>query len=156
MRNPRMTPRAGASAGKPAKTSYVKFSDKLSDSLEDISGQLRQHGQMIDSIQEVALELTTAIGSLHTITVKYARSANQFLDVLVPLIQNLPIVPKNVRDMVVNLEKWTQQIIDSEKRTSLTINSVRGGLQTGDVNKLKAHASELQGVSKALTGLLAK
>lgn len=151
MRNPRITPRAGATTGK---VNYVKFSNKLSDSLEDISVQLRQHTQMIDSIQEVALELTTAIGSLHTITVKYARQANQFLDILVPIIRNLPIVPKNARDMVVNLEKWTQKIIDNEVRTASTINSVRGGLQTGDVNKLKAHAAELQGVTKALTGLL--
>jgi hypothetical protein len=154
MRNPKFNPRAGASKPVAGKANYVKFSNKLSDSLEDISVQLRQHTQMIDSIQEVAIELTGAIGSLHLITVKYARQANQFLDILVPLIRNLPIIPKNARDMVVNLEKWTQKIIDNEARTAGTINSVRSGLQTGDVNKLKAHATELQTVSKTLTALL--
>jgi hypothetical protein len=31
---------------------------------------------------------------------------------------------------------------------------VRTGLQTGDVNRLKSHAAELQNVSKTLTALL--
>jgi hypothetical protein len=115
---------------------------------------VRQNAQMIDSIQEVALELSTAIGSLHGVAVKYARSANQLLDILVPIVRNLPIIPKNAQAMIVNLEKWTQMIIDNEAKTASTISSVRSGLQSGDVNKLKTHAADLQGVTRALTNLV--
>lgn len=149
MRNPR------ASAA-PSKTSYVKFSNKLSDSLEDISNTVRQNAQMIDSIQEMALELSTAFSSLHSVAVKYARSANQLLDILVPVVKNLPIIPKNAQTMIVNLEKWTQMIIDNEAKTAGTISSVRSGLQSGDVNKLKTHAADLQAVTKTLTNLVPK
>lgn len=149
MRNPKASARPT-----PSKTSYVKFSNKLSDSLEDISNTVRQNAQMIDSIQEVALELSTAIGSLHGVAVRYARSANQLLDILVPIVRNLPIIPKNAQTMIVNLEKWTQMIIDNEVKTASTISSVRSGLQSGDVNKLKTHAADLQGVTKALTNLV--
>ena len=63
--------KAGASAGaKPV--SYVKFSDKLTGSLNDITRMINEHKGMIDSIQEVALELTSSIGTLHALTVKYA------------------------------------------------------------------------------------
>ena len=146
--------KAGAVIGKP--TSYVKFSDKLTQSIDDIQKIIESHKQMIDSIQEVALELTSSIGTLHTLTVKYARTANQILDVLLPIIKNVPLIPKNVTQMLTNLEALTQKIIDNEASTNKTITDVRGGLQTGDVNKLKAHAGQLQNVTKTITSIIPK
>src|SRR5690606_38569445 len=101
----------------------------------DIAKIIEQHKEMIDSIQEVALELTSSIGSLHTLTVKYARTANQILDVLLPILKNLPVVPKNVMQLLVNMESITQKIIDNETNTSKTITEVQSGLKTSDVNK---------------------
>lgn len=150
----RNTAKAGISTGKP--TSYVKFSDKLTQSIDDIQQIIESHKQMIDSIQEVALELTSSIGTLHTLTVKYARTANQILDVLLPIIKSVPLIPKNVTQMLTNLEALTQKIIDNEASTSKTITDVRGGLQTGDVNKLKAHAGQLQNVTKTITSIIPK
>lgn len=146
--------KAGVITGKP--TSYVKFSDKLSASIDDIQKIIESHKQMIDSIQEIALELTSSIGTLHTLTVKYARTANQILDALLPIVKNLPLIPKNVTQMLVNLEAITQKIINNEASTSKTITDVRGGLQTGDVNKLKAHAGQLQNVTKTITSIIPK
>ena len=111
---------------------------------------------MIDAIQEVAIELTSSIGSLHTLTVKYARTANQILDVLLPIVKNLPIIPKNVQQMLINLEAITQKIIDNEAATSKTISDVNSGLKTGDANKLKAHAGQLQSVTKTITSIIPK
>jgi methyl-accepting chemotaxis protein len=150
----RASAKGSLSASKP--TSYVKFSDKLTQSIDDIQKIIESHKQMIDSIQEVALELTSSIGTLHTLTVKYARTANQILDVLLPIVKNLPLIPKNVIQMLVNLEALTQKIIDNEASTSKTITDVRGGLQTGDVNKLKAHAGQLQNVTKTITSIIPK
>ena len=93
---------------------------------------------MIDSIQEVALELTTSIGTLHTLTVKYAGIAN------------------NILDMLIKLESITQKIIDSNVATSKTISDVQTGLKTGDVNRIKGHAGELQNVTRQLTAILPK
>lgn len=146
--------KAGVVTSKP--TSYVKFSDKLSASIDDIQKIIESHKQMIDSIQEVALELTSSIGTLHTLTVKYARTANQILDTLLPIIKSVPLIPKNVTQMLSNLEAITQKIIDNEASTSKTITDVRGGLQTGDVNKLKAHAGQLQSVTKTITSIIPK
>lgn len=146
--------KGGLSVAKPGAASYVRFSDKLTGSINDIVRIIEQHREMIDSIQEIALELTASIGSLHTLTVKYARTANGILDVLLPILKNLPLIPKNVMQMLVKLESLTQKIIDNEVSTSKTIIDVRAGLQTGDANKLKAHAGQLQAVTKTITSIM--
>ena len=151
---PGARPGASAVAAKPV--SYVKFSDKLTDSLNDISIMIQDHKNMIDTIQEVALELTNSIGSLHTLTVKYAGIANSILDGLLPIARGLPIIPKNILQMLINLESITQKIIDNQAQTSKTITDVQSGLKTGDVNKIKSHAGELQNVTRTLTAILPK
>lgn len=136
--------------------SYTKFSDKLTESLTDISKMINEHKDMIDSIQEVALELTSTIGSLHTLMVKYAGKANQILDILLPIIKGLPIVPDKVENLLVDLEKWTQKIIDNEAETSTTISDVQSGLHSGDISKLKGHSNDLKKVTKTITSLVPK
>jgi hypothetical protein len=146
--------KAGTSISKPV--SYVKFSDKLTDSLNDIGKMIQDHKNMIDTIQEIALELTNSIGSLHTLTVKYAGIANNILDGLLPIVRNLPIIPKNITQLLVNLEAMTQKIIDNQAATTKTITDVQAGLKTGDVNKIKGHAGALQNVTRSITAILPK
>jgi hypothetical protein len=148
--------RGGAIAAKTSAGSIVKFSDQLTKSVSDVAQIIEQHKGMIDSIQEIALELTTSIGTLHTLTVKYARTANGILDVLLPILRNLPIIPKNVMQMLITLEATTQKIIDNEADTSKTITDVQVGLRTGDANKIKGHAGQLQNVTRTLTAMLPK
>lgn len=139
-----------------SKTSYVKFSDKLTDSLDDITKMINEHKSMIDTIQEVALELTTAIGTLNTLTVKYAGKANEILDVLLPIIKKVPLIPDKIEDLLVQMEKWTQKIMDNNETTSKTISDVKIGLQTGNVSKIKDHTNDLKKVTRTLTSILPK
>lgn len=141
-----------AAVAKPAQ--MVKFSDKLTDSINDITKMIEEHKIMIDTIQDIALELTNSIGTLHTLTVKYAGIANNILDSLLPIAKGLPIIPKNIVEMLVKLESMTQKIIDSNAKTAKTITDVQSGLQTGDVNKIKGHADELKSVTNALKAIL--
>jgi hypothetical protein len=147
--------KAAVPVGKPG-ASYTKFSTKLTGSLDQISKMIEDNARMIDSIQEVALELTNSIGTLHTLTVKYAGIANAILDALLPIVKSLPIIPKNVTAMLVNLEAITQKIIDNQAATSKTITDVNTGLRTGDVARLQAHAGDLQGLTKSLSAILPK
>jgi len=137
-----------------AKPDMVRFSDKLTDSLNDITKMINEHKVMIDTIQDVALELTNSIGTLHTFTVKYAGIANAILDGLLPIVKNLPLVPQKITDLLVNLESLTQKIIDSNAQTAQTIADVQSGLQNGDVNKIKGHANQLQSLTNALRSIL--
>lgn len=135
---------------------YTRFSTKLTGSLDQISKMIEDNAKIIDMIQEVALELTNAIGTLHTLTVKYAATANAILDMLLPILRNLPIIPKNVMDMLVNLEAITQKIIDNKDEAAKTISDVKSGLTTGDVSKLQTHSGALQNLTRSLTSILPK
>mgnify|MGYP007130730881 CR=1 FL=1 len=72
------------------------------------------------------------------------------------ILKNLPVVPKNVMQLLVNLESITQKIIDNEVTTAKTITDVNSGLKTGDANKLKAHAGQLKEVTKTITAIIPK
>src|SRR5512138_845342 len=102
-----VNPAARAGVPAPMPGGAVKFSDKLTDSLHDITKMIEEHKAMIDTIQEIALELTTSIGTLHTLTVKYAGIANNIFDGLLPIVKGLPIIPKNIVELLVNLESMT-------------------------------------------------
>lgn len=135
---------------------FTPFSKKLTGTIDQFSEMIEENAKIIDMIQEMALELTTSISTLHTLTVKYASTANAILDALLPLLRNLPIVPKKVMDMLVNLESITQKIIDNQAATSKTINDVRSGLTTGDVSKLENLSGELKNLTSSLTSILPK
>jgi hypothetical protein len=150
--SPTPVARAGVSPAKPM--TYTKFSTKLTGSLDQISKMIEDNAKMMDSIQEVALELTGSIGALHALTVKYAGMANQVLDVLLPLMQKIPLIPPKLTQFATDLEKLTQKIIDGQAATSKTITDVRSGLQTGDVSKLQNHTGELQNLTKTLSAIL--
>ncbi len=135
---------------------YVKFSDKLTDSLQDITKMLNEHKEMIDAIQDVGIQLTGAIGTLHTLTVKYAGIVNKVLDMLLPLLKNFPLVPPALLEMATNMEKITQDIIDDSAKTTKTIQDVNIGLKTGDAGRLRAHSGELKKVTQSLTAILPK
>ncbi|MCJ7699989.1 MAG: hypothetical protein MUO62_00260, partial [Anaerolineales bacterium] len=111
---------------------------------------------MIDTIQETALELTSAMGTLNTLTLKYAKKTNEILDVILPIIGKVPFVPDKIEELLVQMEKWTQNIIDNEKSTSKTISDVQAGLRTGDVAKIKDHTDDLKKVTNTLMAILPK
>ncbi|MBN1219135.1 MAG: hypothetical protein JXM69_09410 [Anaerolineae bacterium] len=133
---------------------YVKFSDKLTDSLQDITSMINEHKEMIDTIQEIGIQLTDTFGILHTLTVKYAGTVNSVLDILLPLLKNIPLVPPKLLDLATTMERITQQIIDDSPNTSKAIKDINVGLKTGDVNRLRGHSGELQQVSRTLTSIL--
>ena len=115
---------------------------------------IREHQVRIDSIQEVALELTEAIGGLHTLTLKYAGKPNQILDLLLPVLKNVPLLPKKATTLLSEMEMWTQNIIDNQAKTNKTIVDVKSGLKTGNMNKLKGQTRELRKGTKTRTSLI--
>jgi hypothetical protein len=135
---------------------YTRFSTKLTGSLDQITKMIEDNARMIDLIQEVALELTQSISTLHALTVQYAGVANSVLDVLLPVLRSIPLIPKNLMDMLVNLESFTQKIIDNQADTRNTINDVQSGLSSGDITKLQNHANDLRNLTRTLTAILPK
>jgi len=133
---------------------YVKFSDKLTESLDDITGMINKHKGMIDGIQAVGIRLTDAFDTLHTLTVKYAGTVNSALDILLPVLKKFPIVPAQFLDLATRMERMTQSIIDSREETTKAIRAVNLGLRKGDIQGLSENAADLERVTKNLTAIL--
>jgi hypothetical protein len=117
---------------------------------------ISEHKGMIDSIQEIALELTEAIGKLNTLALKYAKIVNDILDAILPIVSKVPLIPDKIEKLLIKMERWTQKIIDNEKPTAKTIADVRSGLRTGDVAKIKAHSADLKKVTRSITAIIPK
>ncbi len=118
----------------------VRFSDKLTGSLQNITEMIDEHKVMIDAIQDVGIQLTSAFGTLHTLTVKYATVVNGVLDLLLPSLKKVSLVPPKFLELMTKMERITQAIIDSSKNTSRAITDVNQGLKTGNVEQLRGHA----------------
>jgi ABC-type transporter Mla subunit MlaD len=136
--------------------SYTPLSRKLTGSIDQITGVIEENAKLMDTVQEVAIQLTHAIGTLHTLTVKYAGTANSILDVLSPLMGSLPLIPKRAKSVLGDLERITQRIVDTQASTGRTIADVQMGLTMADVTKLRSHAGELQTLTKTLMAVLPK
>lgn len=136
-----------------ATPSYVKFSERLTSSLRDIERTIGDSAQTVDAVQEVAITLTDSLENLHATLVRYAGIANSVLDAVLPIARTMPLIPKNVVELLTKLEATTQKIIDNSQKTSTLISDVNSGLKAGDLAKLKAHTGELQSLTTMLTQL---
>jgi hypothetical protein len=138
----------------PTPGTVVRFSDKLTDSLADITRMINEHKEMIDAIQDVGIQLTGELGTLHSLTVRYAGIVNGVLDTLLPLLKRVPLVPQPLLQLATSMERVTQGIIDHSATTAEAITHVNAGLRTADVSQLRGYSDELQEVTRVLTSIL--
>jgi hypothetical protein len=142
-------------AGK-SSVSYTRLSTRLTGSIGEISKVIEDNAKLMDTVQEIGIELTHSIGTLHTLTVKYAGVANGILDVVSPVLGHLPLIPKSAKDALTKLESVTKRIVDGHESRSKTIADVQYGLTSGDVTKLRGHTDELKSLTRSLIAILPK
>jgi hypothetical protein len=134
--------------------SYVRFSDKLAGSLEDIGRIIEENKQTMDSIQDIALELTRVAGVLEATASRYAGMVDGLLDTAVPLLRNIPLVPPRTMELITDLQKLANTILDVCTTADKVITDVGDGLMKADVGKINAHTGDLQKMTKALQRVL--
>ncbi len=135
---------------------YVRFSAKLTDSLEQVEQTIRDNQATLDAIQEIALSLTQAVNALGKNAIYYIKMIDAILDTVGPIITNLPGMNKKIVAFVTDAQKLSQQLLDTWGNAEPVINDVESGLTHADPDKLKAHLGDLDGVTRTLQGLLPK
>lgn len=138
---------------KPVK--YVHFSDRMTESLMNINRTIQDNKKTLDSIQDMAVELTRAIRSLETVAIKYVRMADKVLSTVVPLISKLPIVGKEVLEFANDAQALAKKIVTSCELAEKVLPGVEAGLTTADMNKLQSSTGQVQQLTNSLQGLLA-
>jgi len=134
--------------------SYVRFSDKLAGGLDDISRIIEENKATMDSMQEIAIALAGAAGSLQATASKCVGMVDRLLDTAAPILRNIPLVPTQTMKTIENLQKLANNIIDVCATADRVITDVDAGLQTADVTKINVHTGDLQKMTKTLQRIL--
>lgn len=136
------------------KKDFVPFSDKLTQSLEDVSNKIEENKVILDTIQELGIELSQAVNLLSTSALKYATLVNSVLDTLMPIVSNLPFLPKQTQKFLADLNTFADKFLASCQASQKISGSVENGLVTGDVNALKTHSADLKKVVASVKTLV--
>ncbi len=139
----------------PAQT-YVHFSDKMTESLMNINKVINENKSTLDSIQDMAVELTRAIRSLQAVVMKYVDMADDILGTVVPLMEGLPIVPEKVKVFAKEALALSKQIAAASQLAEKVLPGVEAGLTTADMSKLQASTGEVAKLTKALQAMTSK
>lgn len=134
--------------------SYVRFSDKLTASLEEVNRVIQENKATLDAIQDVALELTRVAGVLEATASKYVRMVDSVLETAVPILSTIPLVPQKTLEVITELQDLANGILEVCTTADKVIGDVEDGLLNADVTKLKAHTGDLQKMTKALQKVL--
>ncbi len=134
--------------------SYVRFSDKLAGSLEDISRIIEENKHTMDSIQDIGVELTRTAGMLQATASRYVGMVDSLLETAVPIMRNIPLVPARTMELVEELQDLANTILDVCAKADRVITDVGDGLENGDIAKINAHSGDLQKMTTALQKVL--
>jgi len=134
---------------------YIHFSDKMTESLMNINKVVQDNRKTLDSIQDMAVELTRAIRSLEAVAIKYVKMADKILDTIVPILKGLPIVGKEVLEFAADAQALANKIVTACELAEKVLPGVEAGLTTADMNKLQSSTGQVQQLTNSLQGLMA-
>ena len=148
-RVPAATPKGKAPAGK-----YVHFSDKMTESLMNINRVIEDNKSTLDSIQDMAVELTRAIRSLQAVVMKYIGMADNILETIVPIMEGLPIVPDKVKEFAKDALALAKKIATASELAEKVLPGVEAGLTSADMGKLQTSTGQVAELTKSLQSMI--
>lgn len=138
---------------KPAAGSYVHFSDKMTGALKNISNVIDENKGTLDSIQDMALELTRTVQVLRQVVMKYVNTADKILEVVVPIMDKLPIFPASVKTFAREALDLSNKIGQASVLAEKVLPGVEASLMTADVGGLQASTKDVAGLTRALKAI---
>jgi hypothetical protein len=133
---------------------YVHFSDKITGALKNIGDVIEDNRGTLDSIQDMAVQLTRTIISLRAVVMRYVEAADNVLEKIVPIMENLPIIPDKVMDFARDARMWAQKISDASDLVEKVLPGVERSLTTADISGLQASAGEVANLTRALQEMI--
>lgn len=132
------------------------FSDRLTTALGEIKGVIEDNKGVLDSIQEMALELTRVTLALRVVVIKYVEKADKFLDSVVPLMEKFPLLPDSLVEFAKDAQSWSQKILDASDMAARVLPDVERSLKTADIEGLNATKGNVTNLTRTLKGMIPK
>ncbi len=134
--------------------SYTHFSDKMTESLMNINKVINENKSTLDSIQDMAIELTRAIRSLQAVVMRYVGLADDILGAIVPIMDGLPIVPDKIKQFAREALDLSKKISSASALAEKVLPGVEAGLTTADMVKLQSSTNDVANLTKALQAMV--
>lgn len=133
---------------------YTHFSDKMTDALQNINKVIVDNRTTLDSIQDMAVELTRSVQVLEKAAVRYIRLVDGVLEQVIPVMKNIPLVPKGILNLFVKIEATTTKFLTACELAEKVLPGVEEGLTTADMTKLQASTRDVQRLTNTLQSLV--
>jgi hypothetical protein len=116
---------------------------------------VRRNGPVIDSVQDVALEMTLAAHDLQSLALANAREFAELMRVARPAISRIPVLSKIVESPQFERADWfADRVVAATERSEQVIGDVRHALVEADATQLKTYLDELRTLRVDLRELL--
>jgi hypothetical protein len=136
------------------KKNYVHFSDKMTEALQNINEVIVDNRSTLDSIQDMAVELTRSVQVLEKAAVKYISMVDGILEQVIPIMKNIPLVPKKLLALFVKIEATTTKFMAACELAEKVLPGVEEGLTTANMTKLQESTGDVQRLTTTLQSLV--
>ena len=153
-----MASRPKTSSRRPSSSNdeYVHFSDRLTGALENIKDTIDDNKGTLDSIQDMALQLTSTVILLREIVMEYVEKVERMLEIAIPLLDKIPLIPDKVIDFAKDIHEWSEKIIETSDLAEKVLPGVEKSLKSADVAGLQASTRDVARLSASLQKLTEK
>lgn len=120
------------------------YSKQLSPLLK-VRRSIRENKELIDAVQETAIELTKLTSDLQAFALVHARDVASALQEIRPVLKNVPFL-KTFTDskLMSQAETLSNTIIDYSERTETIVSDLRTAITESNPALLKGYLSDLQ------------
>ena len=139
---------------KPAAGEYTHFSDKMTGALQNISHVIDENRGTLDSIQDMALELTHAVQFLRVVVMRYVDMADDILKTLIPILDKFPFVPDKVVNFAKEALELAQKITAASDMAQKVLPGVESSLRTADISGLQASKGDMANLTRTLQDMI--
>ena len=149
-------PAARKPAAVKAQTSaqYVHFSDKMTGALKNINQVIDENKDTLDSIQDMAVQLTRTVRLLRAVVMKYVDAVNNILEAIVPIMEKFPIFPDKFEEFAKDALELTEKIANASELAEKVLPGVEASLTTADISGLQASGAEMAQLTRALQNMM--
>jgi len=141
-------------ASKEADKDYVHFSDKMTGALMNINKVIDDNRGTLDSIQDMAVQLTRTVSSLRVIIMRYVDMADNILETIVPIMESLPIFPDSFKEFAKDALALSKKISAASEMAEKVLPGVERSLTTADIASLQNSTGDVANLTRVLQDLL--
>lgn len=117
---------------------------------------LKENKETMDTIQEIAIELTRATSQLQSLTFKHIKQVDKILDSAIPLLSVIPPLKAKLDALGISDTRDASKIIvETSSSAEAIIHDVEEALVKADAKRLKKYSEELKQITQVLRDALA-